>query len=186
MSVIFLTSQDFELVRNADGTGTVLAHNISGLSLVLFYSTSCPHCNSLLPIFRQKLPKVVAGCRFAMVNVATNNMELVSRSQGTDFPIEVVPHIVIYVDGYPYHAYDTQWPRSEEHLKQYIAEIASQLTARKFDARPPAQPANNRAESSGDTCKKKIPAFSIAFTCDPSNDVCYLNLPNNPLKGQES
>ena len=46
--LLFLTNDDF--VLNKGTKGNILCTSIQGFSLILFYSTQCPHCKSLIPI----------------------------------------------------------------------------------------------------------------------------------------
>ena len=65
--LLFLGNDDFNITRGTNGP--ILCNTLSGFSLVLFYSTQCKHCNSLIPIFK-RLPGTISGCQFGMVNIS--------------------------------------------------------------------------------------------------------------------
>ena len=67
--LLFLTSQDFQIQKGVKGP--ILCTNIQGFSLILFYSTQCTHCQTLIPIFKI-LHGAIGGCQFGMINVSHN------------------------------------------------------------------------------------------------------------------
>ncbi len=77
--LFYLNETDFTVKETQKGK--TLSVGIEGYSLVLFYSTKCQHCQSLIPIFK-KLPNSVGGCTFAMVNVSQNK-GIVTKSSTT-------------------------------------------------------------------------------------------------------
>ena len=89
--LLFLSTEDFHLVKGTKGA--IMTTNIPGFSLILFYSTQCEHCQSLIPIFKQ-LPGTVGGCQFGMINVS-HNKQCVLMSRETIAPIRVVPYIIL-------------------------------------------------------------------------------------------
>src|SRR5438105_828544 len=101
-SLLFLMDDAFTLRQSK--TDRLLCNNLPGISLVLFYSDDCKHCEDCIPIFEQ-LPNNLNGCAFAIVNL-DKNKKLVELSRDTLLQIEYVPLIVAYVDGKPYVRYD--------------------------------------------------------------------------------
>ena len=89
-NLLFLTADDFELRKGTKGN--IVCHDISGYSLVLFYSTQCKYCKELIPIFKQ-LPGTISGCQFGMINVSKNK-NIVHMSRNSIAPIEYVPYVV--------------------------------------------------------------------------------------------
>ena len=85
--LLFLTSDDFQIQQKSKGN--VLCHNIKGFSLILFYSTQCEYCKSLIPIFKE-LPGTIQGCNFGMLNV-NRNKKIIQMSNQTIVPITYVP-----------------------------------------------------------------------------------------------
>jgi hypothetical protein len=100
--LLFLDNDDY--YRTEGQKGPILCHKIKGLSLIFYYSTECPHCQSFIPEFK-KLPGRIGGCQFGMVNV-NKNVKLVKLSQNTIAPIQFVPYMMLYVDGKPFIRYD--------------------------------------------------------------------------------
>jgi hypothetical protein len=154
--LLFLTSEDFGCVKHPKGQ--LLCTNIRGFSLILFYSTACEHCQTLIPIFK-RLPGSVNGCQFGMINVSTNK-QCVAMSRTTIAPIEYVPYIVLYNNGRPYMRYNG--PHDANEIKRFVIEVASNL--------------QNSTNFAPDVVKKEgkpIPEYCIATPkCDQL--VCYL------------
>ena len=85
--LLFLTTEDFNIQRGVKGH--IMCTMIQGFSLILFYSTECQHCQSLIPIFK-RLPGSVGGCQFGMINVS-HNKQTVIMSRDTIAEDEVIP-----------------------------------------------------------------------------------------------
>lgn len=152
-SLLFLTTNDFTLdkVENV----SILCHEIKGISFILFYSTQCVYCQQLIPIFK-KLPDIINGCHFGMINVSMNK-NLVQMSMETILPIRYVPILVLYVNGHPYMRYDG--PPNENGIRRFILE------------------ASNSIQESGFTKiskEKGIPAYTIGNPLYGEGNVCYL------------
>ena len=107
--LLFLTTEDFNTQNGVKGS--IMCTNIQGFSLVLFYSTECQHCQSLIPIFK-RLPGSVGGCQFGMINVSLNK-QCVMMSRNTIAPIKVVPYIVLYINGKPHMRYNGPYVAEE-------------------------------------------------------------------------
>lgn len=119
----FLGHDDFIIKQGDKGLILSLIYESKGLTLVLFYSTECPYCDSLIKIFKQ-IPQSVNGCQFAMVNVS-RNMNLVEKSKNTIAPISYVPDLILYVNGSPYVRYDG--PHHLDHIKDFIVDISLKI-----------------------------------------------------------
>ena len=119
--LLFLTSDDFSIQNGPKGQ--VMCNNQKGFSLVLFYSTKCVHCQTLIPIYK-RLPGSVGGCQFGMINVS-NNMKIVEMSKNSIAKIEYVPYIVLYLNGRPILRYDG--PHDEGEIRRFVIEVASKL-----------------------------------------------------------
>lgn len=119
----FLGHDDFIIKQGDKGLVLSLIYESKGLTLVLFYSTECPYCDSLIKIFKQ-IPQSVNGCQFAMVNVS-RNMNLVEKSKNTIAPISYVPDLILYVNGSPYVRYDG--PHHLDHIKDFIVDISLKI-----------------------------------------------------------
>lgn len=165
--LLFLTSDDFGIQRGTKGP--ILCTNIQGFSLVLFYSTQCSYCQSLIPIFK-RLPGSVGGCQFGMINVS-HNKQCVLMSRQTIAPIKEVPYIVLYVNGKPYMRY--RGPHDPREIGRFIVEVAQKVQANqsfaKDDKRIKEDPRGG------------IPAYTIGHPLigqGPDDKVCYLEFDN--------
>jgi thioredoxin-like negative regulator of GroEL len=121
-SILFLTSHDFTITGK--GEDKQLTTQISGLSLILFYSPNCKYCTDVVPIFKQ-LPSLLNGCQFGIINVNTNK-EIIEMSKDTTSPLTYVPFIVIYYKGEPYWSYSG--PPTVTDIKNFIVEIAQKIS----------------------------------------------------------
>ncbi len=156
----FLTSEDFQIQRGSKGP--ILCNNLQGFSLILFYSTQCEHCQSLIPIFK-RLPGSVGGCQFGMINVS-HNKQCVILSRQTIAPIKVVPYILLYINGRPYMRYNG--PQDPREIGRFIVEVAQKFQSKENftkDERVKEDPNGG------------VPAYTIGIPlCGPDNKVCYL------------
>jgi thioredoxin-like negative regulator of GroEL len=123
--LLFLTTDDFQL--NQGIKGNIMCNSIQGFSLILFYSTQCQHCQSLIPIFKT-LPGSVGGCQFGMINVSINKT-CVLMSRQSIAPIKVVPYIILYVNGKPYMRY--QGPHDAREIARFIVEVSQEIQSKK-------------------------------------------------------
>ena len=89
------------------------------MSLVMFYSTECVHCQKLIPIIKT-LPNIVNGCQFAIINVSKNR-QIIGMSQQSKSPIKYVPYIILYVNGQPFMRYDG--PQKMNEIRKFIFEV---------------------------------------------------------------
>ena len=145
--LFYLNETDFTVKETQKGK--TLAVGIEGYSLVLFYSTKCQHCQSLIPIFK-KLPNSVGGCTFAMVNVSQNR-GIVTKSSTTKSPIKYVPLMILHVNGEPFMRYDG--PHEMEEIKRFVIEIAKKMSKNK---KPQSNVARTKAANS-----VAIPGYTI-------------------------
>jgi thiol-disulfide isomerase/thioredoxin len=153
-SLLFLTSEDFGVA--ASEQGNVLRHDISGISLVLFYSTQCIYCQRIIPIFK-RLPDVVSGCHFGMVNISMNRA-LIEMAKSTITPITYVPLLILYVNGKPYVKYDG--PPTESDIREFVSTVSKQAYSTDF-----ARQSRTRNE---------IPSYTLGHPLVGQTEVCYL------------
>lgn len=160
--LLFLTSEDFTIAKGAKGN--ILCHNIPGFSLILFYSTQCSHCKSLIPIFKT-LPGSLGGCQFGMINVSSNK-SCVRMSKDTIAPISYVPYIILYINGRPFMKYNG--PYDDAEIRRFVIEVANKVqTKQKFS--------QDNVKDDG----KGIPSFSLGVPlCGQDDRVCYLEIDN--------
>lgn len=164
--LIFLTTNDFHLEKGQKGT--LLCNKISGFSLILFYSTQCKHSMNFLPNFR-KLPGVISGCQFGMINISKNK-DLVKISSGTITPIEYVPYLILYSNGKPFMRYDGQ--HDINSIKNFIMDVNNKLK-------------HKRQFSKGTVVKngrKKIPSYTIGNPLYGTEERSYLEFNDAYIK----
>ena len=128
----FLSSDDFNTVEGPNGS-PIMVQPIRGLSMVMFYSNSCTHCQTLMPLFK-KLPEVVKGASFALANVSTHKA-IVAKSRGTNTQIDYVPMVIFYVDGAPFAQYTGNHNMNE--LIGFIKEMATRAQQKQQFASAP-------------------------------------------------
>ena len=156
--LLFLTSEDFGVTSG--NKGDILCHGIPGFSLILFYSTQCVHCQTLIPIFK-KLPGSIGGCQFGMINVSTNK-KCIRLSKDTITPITYVPYIILYIQGKPFMKYNG--PHDSNEIRRFIIEVSNKVqNKQKFT--------DKEVKDDG----KGIPQYTIGHPlCGPNDKVCYL------------
>jgi hypothetical protein len=157
--LLFLTADDFSIGKGAKGP--ILCHNIPSFSLILFYSTKCVHCKSLLPIF-YSLPGTVVGCQFGVLNVS-NHKQVAEMSKETIAPIEYVPYIFLYVNGRPFMRYNGH--RDANEIRKFISEVTKSIQNNQSFSKERVK------ETKGG---KGIPAYSVGRPLYGDDEVCYL------------
>jgi hypothetical protein len=150
--LLFLSSEDFRVVKRENDN--ILVHNIPNFSLILFYSTQCPHCESFINIFK-RLPGSIKGCQIGILNVSTNK-QCVFSSRDTIAPIEYVPFIILYYNGRPTMIY--KGPPDQSEIGRFVVEMSRQIQIE--------QPQIPKG--------KTIPAYTIGIPLRGDDDVCYL------------
>ncbi len=128
----FLSGDDFNTVEGPNGS-PIMIQPIRGLSMVMFYSNSCTHCQTLMPLFK-KLPEIVKGANFALANVSTHK-SIVAKSRGTNTQIDYVPMVIFYVDGAPFAQYTGNNNMNE--LVGFIKEMATRAQQKQQFASAP-------------------------------------------------
>ena len=157
--LLFLTSDDFQLLRGSKGN--IMGTTIPGFSLILFYSTQCSHCQKFIPVFK-KLPGAVSGCQFGMINVSTNK-QCVVLSRNTITPITYVPYIILYINGRPFMKY--QGPYDINEIQKFVFEVSQKI--------------QNKQKLDSDKIKENvrggIPEYTIGHPLYGKEKVCYLD-----------
>jgi len=157
--LLFLQSGDFSIQTGTKGD--ILCNSIRGISLILFYSTKCEHCQALIPVFK-RLPGTIGGCQFGMINV-TMEKDIVRMSASSIMPIKYVPLIVLFVQGKPFIRYDG--PHEDSEIRKFLVEVTSKLqTKEKFSS-------DKVKEGKSD---KEIPAYTVGHPLYGQDDVYYL------------
>lgn len=154
--LLFFGSDDFSIAKGTKGD--IMCTNIHGFSFVLFYSTECVHCQSLIPIFK-KLPGTIGGCQFGMINVSTNK-RCVQMSNKTIVPIKYVPYMILYINGRPFMNY--KGPHDAAEISKFIVEVSKSVQSKQTFS----------SEHVKEDVKGSIPEYCIAHP--KSNKVCYM------------
>lgn len=159
-SIINLREDDFAV--DTGSKGKIMITGIKGVSLVMFFSPNCKISMSLLPDYK-RLPQVVNGCKFCILNV-NENPGIIAMARETIAPIEVVPYIILYLNGKPFLQYD-----DDPSLAKIVAFL--QYSLRLIDTKKSFLDRGAKVESD-------IPKYSIAapyadFKCDQAG-MCYL------------
>ena len=158
MSLLFLTSQDFNISKGE--RGSLLCNKIPGFSLILFYSTQCAYCHKVIPIFKQ-LPQFIRGCQFAILNVSKNN-QLVRMSKSTIAPLEYVPYIILYTEGNPFMRYEGAHDITS--IRNFILEVQKSLQHKEQFSKKEEVKLEN-----------KIPSYTIGKPLCGDDKRCYLD-----------
>lgn len=159
-SLLFLEEGDFFTSTDSTYNRLSLCHNIQGFSVLLFYSNRCVHCQQVLPIF-MRLPQLVNGCQFGIVNVSTNR-RLIEITKQTTSPINYVPLIILYINGRPYMKYDG--PKTDVEIRKFIMKTSSDVHESGF--------AKVAKENS-------IPQYTVGHPLIGETDVTYLEFDTN-------
>ena len=161
--LLFLTADDFQLVKGTKGN--IMCNGIQGFSLILFYSTQCSHCQELIPIFKQ-LPGTIGGCQFGMINVS-HNKQCVMMSRNTVAPIEVVPYVILFINGKPYMRY--QGPNNQAEISRFVVEGSRNIQEKQKLIKQDIKKDIHYPQNGG------IPAYAAGQPlCGPDDKVCYL------------
>lgn len=161
--LFFLTQEDFSVSKGVKGN--ILTTGIPGVSVVLFYSTRCEHCQGLLPLFK-KLPGAVSGCQFGMINISVGkNKDVVLKSRNTITDIKVVPYILLFVNGRPYMRY--VGPHTIENISKFIYEVSQKVHSKEK---------LTKNESVSESVRGSIPEYTIGHPLyGIESKVCYLD-----------
>ena len=165
--LLFLTTADFHIENGAKGT--LLCHNITGFSLILFYSMQCEYCQKLLPDFR-KLPGLIGGCQFGMLNISKNK-DIISAASKTIAPLEYVPFIILYANGKPFMKYEGA--HDVQSIRNFIIDVNNKL--------------QHKQQFSKDTVSqsdRKIPSYCLGQPLYGTEGRSYLEFNNAYYKNQ--
>jgi thiol-disulfide isomerase/thioredoxin len=90
--------------------------NTGDFRLLLFYSTHCHYCQSLIPIFK-RLSSLDGS--FGMVNIG--NRRFITMFKNTLTPIGFVPYMVLFINGEPYKVY--KGPYIESEIIEFVKNV---------------------------------------------------------------
>lgn len=160
-SLAFLSEQDFSIQQGKKGR--ILCNNISGVSLVLFFSKQCPHCTDVFPVFAA-LPQGIPGCKFAILNISMFP-GVAQQARQTIAPITHVPFIILYVNGRPFMKYNGK--KTYNDIANFVTEVLSRIQSkRNFSSNSPQINVEDN----------DIPEYStgIPFNMVCEGETCYL------------
>lgn len=175
MSTIFLTNEDFYIEQiNAS---KLLFTNIRGVSVVMFYSTKCVHCQSLIPIFKT-LPRMIPNCQFGMVNIDLYK-QVIAMSRETIDPIKFVPYIVFYANKRPIIKYSG--PHNLNEIVRFVTEVSKTLSSQQFFQKE-TQKGEKKSPQKDEV---RIPEYTTGIPCTAghhkndethisNDDICYV------------
>ena len=145
--LLFLSQDDFFLSKGAKGN--LLCTSIPGLSLILFYSPQCEHCQNFIPLFK-KICGTVGGCQFGMINVGANK-NLIKMSKETIAPITFVPYILLSFNGRGLMVY--RGPADMNEVRRFIIEVAQKMNSKQKFTEEKVQ----------ETPRGNIPSYTIGL-----------------------
>lgn len=170
--LLYLESGDFHLEEGSKGN--ILCTGIKGISLILFFSPQCQHCQNLIPIFK-RLPGQMSGIQFGIVNISVEK-NLVRFSKGTATEIRYVPYILLYANGSPYIRFDPQGPITEMMIKNFIMDVVSSIQKKSQflkEQQNSTRSVDNKNKKH-DQHHRDVPLYSIAQPLYGDNEVTYL------------
>jgi thiol-disulfide isomerase/thioredoxin len=129
-NLLYLTEKDF-FVQNGK-KGPLLCCNTKGVTFVLFYAKSCPHCSDVFPIF-QELPRILPSCQIALINV-TSNMNVAQMSKDTTCPITYVPLMILFINGRPFMKYTGA--KTLQDIYAFLQDVLNKLQTKRNFAVP--------------------------------------------------
>jgi thiol-disulfide isomerase/thioredoxin len=111
----FLSDRDFVLIDGKMGTNLCLTKR-EGITLVLFYSTTCESCERFIPQYKEvslKFPNI----NFCLINLFKYK-QVGKVALKTTTPIHFVPYIIFYKNDKPWMVYGDD-PRSKKTIMTY-------------------------------------------------------------------
>ena len=176
-NLLFLTSDDFELRKGTKGN--IVCHDITGYSLVLFYSTQCKYCKELIPVFKQ-LPGSISGCQFGMINVSKNK-NIVHMSRNSIAPIEYVPYVILFINGKPSMRYDG--PADVQTIQKFVIDVSNRFKGQNFNRQQQSTHKQGQEQAKIHQREKRIPEYCIGNPICGDDKRCYLEFDTAYVKG---
>jgi thioredoxin-like negative regulator of GroEL len=125
-----LTTSDYTILEHQDQNKTrnLVISTIKEPAVVLYYSTTCPHCRIFMPIFEQ-IATNVPRVKFCVLN-AEKYKNVAIDSLTTTTPIKSVPHIIAYNNGKSAYVYTG--PKKYNDFLDFLAKWTETLDKTKF------------------------------------------------------
>jgi hypothetical protein len=134
-SIQFLNDSNFSV----DSGGT-LHVSISGFSLILFYSTQCPHCKEMMEAVK-RMPNIINGCSFGVINL-DQNKGVIQKCAKSQLQLKYVPFLVFFASGVPYMVYNG--PTVESEIKRFIVQVSDAYVKEFQNSGVPSAPAQSQ------------------------------------------
>ena len=153
MSTLFLNGADFQL-----DSDNLVCPKARGLLILLFYSTSCPHCGPARQHFNGVASQFMQGnCKFGMMNI-TQNPRVTQMARASKTPIKYVPYVMAFFNGRPLAICSTAC--TAQNLIQFVRRCFDSL--------------KGQVDAFGSAKKEdEIPAYAMGRpVCE--DGVCYL------------
>lgn len=143
-SIQFLKDSDFSVDQSGILNVNISSFN-SGYSLILFYSTQCPHCKEMLEAVR-RMPSIINGCSFGVINL-DHNKGIIQKCAKSQLQLKYVPFLVFFASGVPYMVYNG--PTEENEIKRFIIQVSEAYHKEYQNAMPPTPPQNQMNQQQG-------------------------------------
>lgn len=115
--IIHLNDSDFSSIG-----GDFKLLKYPGFVVILFHSSQCEHCVSMLEI-QKKLPNLINGATFASLNL-DENKGVIQKSKNSTLELTYVPYLVFFANGKPYMIYSGDNDLSD--IKKFVIQVSIQ------------------------------------------------------------
>ena len=160
--ILFLNETNFTVSNEKS-----LNVNIPNFSLVLFYSTRCPHCKQMIEVIK-RMPTLINGCTFAMVNL-DESRGVVQKAKLSTLELKFVPFLVFYASGVPYMVYNG--PTIDTEIKRFVVQVSEQYV-NEFQATNNKTYLNSGATNSQQTTKGRANVVKSDLGCSLDDRAC--------------
>jgi hypothetical protein len=167
-SLIFLSQEN--LKQEMTNTGKLLLSSVSGLSIVLFYTTSCPYSAAYVDVFKKLHQYINGGCHICVYNIKTTNDSI----QFVNGFITAVPTVILYYNGIPKYRYNNDTNTiNPKMIVTFISDQYNELIKagntkqQQFVPKQQVSATDQRIGTASTT-------FGIPITGDLKDNVCYL------------
>jgi thioredoxin-like negative regulator of GroEL len=124
MSLVIFEQHNFE-IRTHENEKYFCVQGVQGFVMVYFYTPTCGFCETFTPFF-SKLPSVVHGqIMFAICNAA-NCTSLLSQTVSCTTPIDRVPFIMLFHNGWPVKRYTG--PQNNDSVRNFIVTVQKEMS----------------------------------------------------------
>jgi hypothetical protein len=162
--VTYLNEKDFFLSK---GNKNVLCTTRKGISVVMFSSRKCKHCEETYPIFSKlSIIDYKVPCSFGVL-LAEDNIQVILSSRTSTSPIEATPYIIIYVNGRPSMAYTGN--RDLKSMSAFIYEFVTRIGGPMVNSSP-----QTKVKITMEDVSKLKQFGGIPYNIECDKEKCYL------------